>query len=243
MSVKKYRIGIFLVCGVFFSSCQKVELVNYHGGNGVSFQKKSSFLSFRGFTPEELLKDTLVLELAIVGDQADYDRYVSAIAVEDEPDTKEGDRKTTATTDEYRILGGVVKAGEIYGKFGVELLNSERLASGNLKLRIGLQPSKDFELGLKENTTIELSWTRKLLQPKTWRNMTDYFCATYSTRVYQTIITVTGFDEIPEGMTKEELRVWGRKFGDYVRKYEKDTGKPMLHDDGEGAGTIIIPLL
>lgn len=244
MFTRRYTIrGLLILATLTLFSCQKEGLVEYHGGDCISFQKHSSFLSFLGYTSEVVLKDTLAVDLAVAGDKADYDRYVSAIAIEDEAGTKDSDRKTTAKPDEYRILGGVVKAGEIYGKFEIEFLNSERLATEDLKLRIALQPSEDFELGLAENTEIDLTWTRKLLQPKTWTTMAKYFCSTYSTRVYQTIITVTGLDEIPDDMSREELRVWGRKFGDYVRKYEVDNGKPMLHDDGVGAGTIITPLL
>lgn len=243
MSMNKYIASMALVGSLFLlASCEKEPLVPYHGGNFVSFQKHNSYISFLGYTYEAKPLDTLVVELAIGGDMADYDRYVTGVVVEDSVGVKDEERRTTATPDEYRILGGVVKAGEVYGKFGIELVNSDRLLDEDLKVCIRLIPSDDFELGLRPNVEMDITWVRRLVKPATWERMRTFFCDQYSTIVYQTIIKVTGLSEIPIGMAHEELRVLGRKFGDYVRAYNEEHGTPMVHDDGDDKGTIVRPM-
>lgn len=244
MIKKILLIGILINVIACFYSCEKENLLDWRSENCVSFQKPTSFLSFLGYREVDRPKDTLSVALHIGGEMVDRDRYVMAIAVEDTVHVEEVDKWTTARPDEYRLLGGVVKAGGLYGTFDIELRNSDRLDDADLKLRIQLVETEDFEVGLKENQTMDLSWTRKLVKPQTWGAMTLYFCDTYSTIVYQSIIEVTGFSEIPEGMSREELRMWGRKFGDYVRQWKIDhNGKDMVHDDGENKGLIVIPKL
>lgn len=228
---------------VVFCSCDKEGLVDYHGGNCVNFQKHEAFLSFLGMTPAEMPDAILEVKLAINGFTSDKDRYVKVGVVADDPATAAEERKTTATPSDYKILEGVIKKDDVYGTLKIELYNNARLQNEDLKLRLALLESDDFEPGLAENIEIDITWTQKLVQPMTWERMRSFFCQEYSTLAYKTIIKVTGLGEIPTEMKNEELRVLGRKFGDYVRQYEIDNGKPMIHDDGASKGTRIIPVI
>lgn len=244
----KSYIKILLGCTVFgwlIAGCQKSELVGYTGGSTVGFWVHTINHSLYGMTVEELPRDTVTLDLAITGDVVDYDRYVEGTFIPDAPGTAPDEQNNTAVEGvDYNILGGIVKANEEYGKFQVEIINRDFLKENELKLNLAIKASKDFEVGLKDNNSIIISWSQKVMPPATWNMMRYFFCATYSTQVYKVFMQVTGLKEFdyPKTITETEGFVMGRNFGNAVRAYEEQYKTPMLHDDGDAEGTPIIPL-
>lgn len=241
----KYAIALavqlFGLCG-----CEKSALVGYSGENTVGFWVHAVNHSLYGKNNEELPVDTVVLDLAITGEMEDRDRVVEGVFIADAPGTVEEKRSNTAVEGEhYRILGGMVKANEQYGKFKVEIINNDILEENELKLNLSIWPNKDFEPGLKENRNIVITWSRKIMKPATWHAMRFFFCADYSTQVYKVFMQATGLKEFYyyEGLvSEEEGYVMARNFGNIVRAYEEEHGTPMLHDDGPMKGMPIIPL-
>lgn len=231
---------------LLLAGCAKSELKPYTGGNTVGFWIHSINHSFYGEGVETLPKDTVELDLAVTGDIVDYDRHVDGTFIPDPAGTKEEDLKNTAVEGkDYNILGGIVKANEEYGKFRVEVINQNILKDQELKLNLTIKENKDFSVGLNENRSIVITWSQKVMRPTTWRAMRFFFCSTYSTQVYRIFMQVTGLKEFYyyEGIVSvDEAYVMGRNFGNVVRAYEKEHGTPMLHDDGDAAGTPIIPL-
>lgn len=245
-----------LICGLL-AGCKEDSLQAYNAGDNVCFWTHSMNYSFYGASAEELPAGTIEMDLNIMGFTAPYDRTVTGIAIEDDPSTPAEDKKTTATPDQYRILGGTIPAGETTGKFYVEVKNVEQIADSELKLYLKLTENEHFGLGLKENQHIQLTWSRKLLQPQTWNAMRFFFCSVYSTQVYRLYMQVTGLREFwyynagpdPDNnpddakVSAEQGRAWGKAFGDIVRTYNAEhPDAPMLHDDGTQAGMPIIPV-
>lgn len=231
---------------LLLAGCAKSELMPYTGGNTVGFWIHSINHSFYGEGAETLPKDTVELDLAVTGNIVDYDRYVDGTFIPDAEGTEEADLKNTAVEGkDYNILGGIVKANEEYGKFKVEVFNTDELKDKELKLHLVIKENKDFSVGLNENRSIVITWSQKVMRPATWNAMRFFFCSTYSTQVYRIFMQVTGLKEFYyyEGIVSvDEAYVMGRNFGNVVRAYEKEHGTPMLHDDGTAAGTPIIPL-
>ncbi|MDE5611029.1 MAG: DUF4843 domain-containing protein [Odoribacter sp.] len=248
MSNKIYTKFMLLLAsfGLLFSGCEKSDLMPYTGGNTVGFWVHSINHSFYGEGVETLPVDTVELDLAITGNIVDYDRYVDGTFIPDIAGTEEKDLKNTAVEGkDYKILGGIVKANEEYGKFRVEVYNQDALKDKELKLNLAIKENKDFSAGLGENRSIVITWSQKVMRPATWNAMRFFFCSTYSTQVYRIFMQVTGLKEFYyyEGIVSvDEAYVMGRNFGNVVRAYEKEHGTPMLHDDGTGIGTPIIPL-
>lgn len=240
------QIMLLLVGAGLLVGCEKSGLQPYIGGNTVGFWIHTVNHSFYGEGVETLPKDTVVLDLAVTGNIVDYDRYVDGTFIPDPAGTEEEDLKNTAVEGkDYKILGGVVKANEEYGKFMVEVYNSNELKDNELKLNLAIKDNKDFSVGLNENRSITITWSQKIMQPTTWRAMRFFFCSTYSTQVYKVFMQATGLKEFyyyEEIVSVDEAYVMGRNFGNIVRAYEKEHGTPMLHDDGTAAGTPIIPL-
>lgn len=240
----KLMIGLINVA--LLTSCQKEKLAEYSGGNSVGFWIHSINHSLYGYTVDELARDTLTLDLAITGRPVDYDRYVEGVFIPDEEGIELDKRNNTAIEGrDYNILGGIIKANEEYGKFKVEIINTDYLREHELKLNLCIKENDDFVIGLRENRSVIITFSQKIMQPLTWDAMSYFFCPTYSTKVYKVFMQATGLKEFYyfEGLvSEEEGYVMGRNFGNIVRAYEKKYGTPMLHDDGPAAGTPIIPI-
>ena len=249
MKTNTCNIRMLVLLAVVFvplAGCEKSDLIGYHGGDTVGFWIHSINHSLFGMNNTQLPRDTVELDLAITGHVKDYDRKVEGTFIPDTVGTPPDKRKNTAVEGEhYRILGGEVKAGEEYGKFKVEIINNDILEDEELKLNLTIKPNEAFEVGLKENKSIVITWSRKIMRPATWNAMRFFFCATYSTQVYKVFMQATGLKEFYyyEGVVSvEEAKVMGRNFGNIVRAYEKEHGTPMVHDDGDSKGLPIVPI-
>lgn len=247
MKYKKFNLLIVAFAIITLAGCKKEEIPFFNGGDSVNFWLHTYGFSLFGATTVELPQDTIILDMALSGRISPKDRFVTAKAVEDAPGTPEDKRLTTATPDQYEILGGVIPANESIGKFKVLIKNPESLAADGSELRLKIKTieNQDFKLGLTENIFINLKWSREILQPATWNAMRYFFCATYSTEVYKIFMEVTGLKQFYyfQGLvTQEEGFVMGKNFGDRVRELSAQQGSPLLHDDGPKAGLPIIPI-
>ena len=244
------RIRKILVLGLLtltsLNSCKKEEIPYFTGDNSANFWLHSLNHSLFGASSAQLPQDTIVLNLSIVGEMANYDRVVKAVVEEDAPGTAEAQRLTTATPNQYKILDGIIPANKLKGEIRVVVKNDDILATKeDLKLRIKMADNKDFKIGLKENNYINLKWSRLILQPSTWNGMRFFFCATYSTQVYKIFMEVTGLKQFYyyEGLVSvAEGYVMGTNFGNRVRELSQQQGSPLLHDDGPSKGLPIIPI-
>lgn len=237
-------ISIFIAT---FQSCKEEEVPYFSGENSANFWQHLSNFSFLGATTQEKSQDTVLLNIALVGQMVDRDRKVDVVAVEDDSNTPLDKKFTTATPNDYKILGGLIAANQQHGQVKVIVKNQESLAESNsdLKLRLEIVPNQDFGIGLSENSVLDLRWSREILPPTTWNEMRFFFCATYSTRVYKIFMEVTGlreFNYYAGEISRDEALVLGKKFGDRVRELSAQQGSPLLHDDGESKGLPIVPV-
>lgn len=239
------------------NGCKEDPLQAYTGGDAVCFWEHAKSYSFYGASTAELPTGIIRVKINIMGYTKPYDRTVAGVALEDAPNTPVDQKRTTASPDEYRILGGSISANSVDGWFEVELKNVDKIAADELKLNVLLTENEHFIPGLKENESIVITWSRALLRPQTWNGMQYFFCATYSSQVYKIYMEITGLREFwymtagpdpennPEDAKISEAMgfVWGRMFGDYIRAYNLEhPDAPMLHDDGTLAGERIIPI-
>lgn len=230
-----------------FQSCKEEEVPYFSGENSANFWQHLSNFSFLGATTQEKSQDTVILNIALVGQMVDRDRIVDVVAVEDDSNTPIDEKLTTASPSDYKILGGKIAANQQHGQVKVVVKNPESLAESNsdLKLRLEIVPNQDFGSGLSENSALNLRWSREILPPTTWNAMRFFFCATYSTRVYKIFMEVTGlreFNYYAGEITREEALVLGKKFGDKIRELSALQGSPLLHDDGQNKGLPIVPV-
>lgn len=245
MKLANYKLILCFIVLITMFGCKKETIPYFTGNDSANFWVHSFNFSLYGATTTQLPQDTAILDIALSGKLADHDRTVMAVAVPDPAGTADTNRLTTATPDQYQILGGVIKANQQYGKFKIVVKNPSILATQDLLLKVKMTQTTDFVPGLAENNYVNIRWSRKFLQPATWKAMRFFFCATYSTQVYRIFMEVTGLKEFYyyEGLvTQQEGEVMGRNFGNRVRALSAQQGSPLLHDDGPNAGLPIIPI-
>ena len=242
MKVKIIAIFFLSIFPFCFYSCEYDEMDKFAGEDAIAFVNTREQLSFIANPDAE--KETMIIPMRIIGLAKDYDRVINVEAIKDHA-------QTNAPDSHYKILHGTVKAGEYEGKLHVDVYNAPELKEKVDSLRLRVIPSKDFQIGNKENSEVLLIWTAKLVQPSTWNAMRFFFCARYSSNVYRAIIASCGITEFwyyiagPDGtkVSEAEGHVLARKFGNWVRAYNAaHPGEPYRHDDGRYAGEEIIPI-
>ena len=219
----------------FLSACEEEKIMTFDTSKAaVNFSTSSFDYSFLGNSDNEHVQE---IEVNIVGDSANYDRTFNVEIV---------DSTTTASTGQYEILEGIVKAGEFKGTLSVKLYNSEELKDTALTVGLKLVDSEYFNVGTIEYDQFKLLFTDKIVVPA-WSYLRYFFCATASTECYRIFVQVTGLKQF----TSKEYRAYqadgtnalATEFGDYIKQWNLDhPDNHLKHDDGALAGEDIIPL-
>lgn len=236
MKKAKYILYMAIaVISILQVSCKKEEIASFTANSAVNFTTTQLDYSFLGNPSAEYIQD---IEVRIMGNTADHDRTFNAVVV--------NDASTTAKPDQYRIIGGVVKAGQFTGKLSVAVINSTELNTATVKVKLKLTDSGDFKAGNIENNEFVLGWTSQIIVPA-WTYYRSFFSTASSNNVYRIIVEVTGL----KTLTAAEYRAMGQiaaeaagtKFGDYVKQWNLDHPTDHLkHDNGTLAGQDIVPL-
>ena len=236
--MKKIKfIPIYMLLGILFfmSACEEEEIMTFDTSRAaVNFSSSSFGYSFLKNPDNEYIQE---IEVDIVGDTVSYDRTFNVEVV---------DSMTTATSGQYEVLEGIVKAGEFNGTLYVKLYNSEELKDTTVSVGFKIIDSEDFNVGTIENSQFKLSFTNDIVVPA-WSYMRYFFCSTPSTSCYRIFVQVTGLTQF----TRTEYIEYGAsgtnalatKFGDYIKQWNLDhPDNHLKHDDGTKAGEDIVPL-
>ncbi len=236
------RILVLLAVMLVFTACEKDEPLAYKSAAALNFspvensdQAYKATYSFLGNPDQSHIYE---IGVQIMGDSANHDRNFQVKVIHDS--------LTTATENQYKILQGVVPAGQFAGTLSVELFKSPALDSTTVSIHLQIVDAKDFMSGNKESDELVLSWTNKVVVPN-WRWYSFFFTKYPSTAAYRAVVASTGLieftisDYLAIGPTGAQAL--GTKFGDYVMEYNKQhPNNPLRHDDGPKAGELIVPL-
>jgi hypothetical protein len=217
------------------ASCKKDEISSFSAKSAVNFVSKNVDYSFLGNPEVEYVQQ---IDVRIIGDAADHDRKFSAVVINDE--------FTTAKPNQYRIIGGIVKAGEYTGKLSIALIKSDELNSSTVNLKVKLVDSEDFKAGNIETSEFVVGWTNQIVLPL-WTYYRIFFSSASSNNVYRIIVQTTGLKTLSRteylALGQIATETLGTKFGDYVKQWNKDHPNDHLkHDTGTSAGQDIVPL-
>ena len=240
-----YKSIILLACICCLQSCKKEEIMYYEGGSAVHFLSRTQNHSFLLTLDEQY--GEMTIPVMLVGNPVDKDINLSYEIINDE-------QYTTASSEHYEILEAVIPKGEQRGYVKVRVSNPNLLDLGTptLTLRLKLVDGNDVQAGgWLDYLTIDLTWSSDVVQPATWGSMRWFTCIQYSSNVYRAYIAATGLLEMyysltpaPDGTEwpEQQCYVLGKKFGDWVRQWNKDHYPEVYcHDDGPYAGQPIQP--
>lgn len=224
-----------LVLMFVFISCDEEDIISFEALPAVNFVNESKTYSFLGNLDGEALQE---IEIQIIGDVSDQDRYFEVEIIQDE--------ETNAEQEQYEIAQGVVKAGEFTGILPVTVFNSQELDSTTVSLHLRMVESEDFKPGNIETRTFILSWTNQVVVPN-WQWYSYFFTRLPSSEAYRAVVESTGLlqfeqsDYVAIGPIGAEAL--GVQFGDYVKQHNlENPGNPLRHDNGDLAGEEIVPL-
>lgn len=217
------------------ASCKKDEISSFSANPAVNFTIPSTDYSFLGNPATEHIQE---IDVKIMGNAADHDRTFTAVVV--------NDAATTAKPNQYRVIGGIVKAGQFTGKLSVAVLKSDELNTSKVNVKLRLVDSGDFKAGNIETSEFVLGWTNQVVLPS-WTYYRIFFSAASSNKAYQLIVQVTGLKTLTvaeyRAMGQIAAEAQGTKFGDYVKQWNLDHPNDRLkHDTGTSAGLDIVPL-
>jgi hypothetical protein len=232
---KYYCLLMIVLVGIVSHGCKKQDISGFSASPAVNFTGATTTYSFLANPENEHLHE---IEVKLMGNAADVDRTFTAEVI--------NDSTTTATPDQYEIVGGIIKAGSFTGKLIVKVINSTELNTKEVFVKLKLVDGADLKAGNKESNTFLLGWTNKIVVPATWTYYNIFF-ATKSTQVYRLILQTTGIASLTAAQYTQmggeaAATAAGTKFGDYVKQWNLDhPNDPLRHDDGTAAGQLIVP--
>ena len=232
---KTNPFAFLLVLMFVFTSCQEEDIMSFEALPAVNFVDDSKTYSFLGNPDGEALQE---IEIHIIGDAADRDRYFEVEVIQDE--------QTSARQEQYEIARGVVKAGAFSGVLPVTVFNSEELDSTSVSLHLSIKESEDFQPGNIEMRNFVLSWTNQVVLPN-WQWYAHFFTRIPSSAAYRAIVESTGVTQFEmsdyRAVGPTGAEALGTQFGNYVKQYNLDNpDNPLRHDDGDLAGELIEPI-
>ena len=162
--MKNIKYILLLALLVSFSACEKHELMDYEGLDGLYFDAQygaewgdTTVWAHQIYTTIAFGRvDDVVLEgkvkVAVAGSVKNYDRPFEIKIVAD---------STTIESSEYELekLNYVIPAGQNHTYINVLFKKSERMFNETLQLQIALQPNEHFTLPFSEVGLVPGRWT------------------------------------------------------------------------------------
>lgn len=204
MKTNRYLLPLFLLATLLaLPSCKKSEIPEYNQqynavrfpyrttdrGNeetpGYDFDRNLFLASYSFFGNESATSHTLSVPLYLIGYEANYDRTVQVELLPHE---------TTAPSGSYRIVEGIIAAGDSVGHLKIELNNFPELQNGNVEVAYKIVASPHLQAGPPEQSKLLVTWGTRLLPP----TLSDH------RRTYNTLINGTQY--IDDSMDYFSLR-------------------------------------
>ena len=241
----KLKYMIWLAWGALFASaCSEEEIMDYaldgkvyfyerqaQGGGEIKIENATYSFAVK---EESLVLDSLKVRTRLMGSVTDYDRTFRVETV------TEGTTAVAGT--HYRLLDGVMKAGEYEAYLPVEIYRTADTKEKEVTLVIRLVDAEELTPGHPEDITFTLTWGNKLVQPATWP---IYYWGAYYDTKYEFAIRELGISEYPtygrydtaiiEGYyTVAQLIRFASQLNNAYREYRQENG-PIYNIAGDPA--------
>jgi hypothetical protein len=216
------RIPLLLVgLSTIIISCKQDEIGTY-SVNDSSLYFGSSLSSFSFFDTPDSTSMIASIPVTLMGPSTPYDRTFDVVV-----DTA----YTTAPTNQYQILGGIVKADSLFGTLYVKLCNSDTLSKISYKLGVKVVPNKDFQIGLPSKDSTLIKWDASLPVPE-W-----FYKRSFGK--YVSYITVNGakkYSVYSEQLYRIMIQVWGTR---YINAYGLYSPNDMVYPGNANFSVLI----
>lgn len=229
----------FLVGISLFASCKKTTDLMYKSDPRVYFYKygrtpdqDSTNYNF-SYQDVSVVKDTIYVQLRIMGDATNYDREVNILV---------DDSSTAVENQDFAFGPKIIHAGAYADSIPVYLFKTAKMESGELHLNMTIGTSKDFKPGYTDNSwdltaggsrlNFAINITNQLTKPAFWDNSLAYFFGTYSQVKFQYIIVVSGITDWSSSPYPATTTYIVQQVKAALLQYEQDNGHPLLDENG-----------
>ena len=241
MIMKQIKIYLsFLLVLVVISGCQKEEITAFQAPSAVNFVRMANLYNVQySFLTNPGNDNLKVIPVQIIGNPVDQDRHFKVEVVRDS--------LTTATDNQFDIVGGTVKAGEFNGTLTIKLRKSPILDNSMVSVKLKLVDSEDFKVGNVEARQFVVSWTNKVIVPAWGTYFRLFISPKGSTAAFRLFTQISGLTQFLAtnyvALGAAGAEALGTRYGDYIMQWNKDNpGNIMRHDDGAAAGEPIVPV-
>lgn len=231
-------LGVSVLLSMF--SCQQNTVMDYALDGKVYFYERAKQGTAEVKVEEKnysfalqnsaLMEDTLKIKVRLMGYVDSRDRIFRA-----EPITQ---GTTAVAGTHYKLLDGVMKAGEYDSYLPVVIYRTEDTKETPVSLVVKLIDSPDLTPGNADDITFTMGWGDILMKPDHWP---DYFFGTYSINKYRFAIDRLGLTDWPsagretagkeEGVyTTSELQRFSDQLNRDYQDYRQEYG-PIYEDD------------
>jgi len=210
--MKNYIYLLFIL--VFFASCEESELTNFKEKDAVFFQLKETdysmhysnwdnWLNYEGdsviFTfggldpdhPEYLTKDTVWLQVNLLGQMSTQERYFDIDVNQSQTNVEEGVHYE-ALESQYPMEADTIRA-----LFPVVLFNHESFGADPYTLDVVLEGNDAFDLGLEGRTNARILIYNDVVKPLVWDQYYYRYLGPYSKAKHRVVLETNGGFIVP----------------------------------------------
>ena len=233
-------IGIGLGLTALLTGCEKSEPTAFRSKAAVVFDYFPSVgnkitYSFLGNGDDEYV---VRIPVIINGFPEDRDRTFEVEVIQD--------TITDATASHYRIVPGIIRAGNVKDSLLLTVKKTPDLNDKIVNLYLRVKPTEDFDRGIIERQYFQGAWSNQAIMPTWGTYFRTFFSAVGSTQAYRIFVETTGLTNFAladfRNYQQVGAEVLGKKFGDYIRAWNAANPDNILkHDDGASAGQPIVP--
>ena len=231
-------MGLSFFFLALMTQCKENEMMDYAFDGRIYFFETDTVNSVERIITKEnysfalvnstLMEDTIKVRVKLLGSTVDYDRQFKAIAIADSSTATEGVH--------YKILDGVMKAGEYISYLPVVLYRTADTKEKEVSVYLQISETPDLGAGNYELINYRISWADMLMKPKNW----PYYFGSYSTNKYRFAIDVLGLTDWPQAdrfydgsggaYVISELQLFANQLNEAYAAYRKTYG-PIYVDD------------
>lgn len=231
--------GVSSILIMTLTQCKENEMMDFSLDGSIYFYETDTLNAVERIVTEEnysfalvnssLMEDTIKVRVKLMGAVADYDRTFKAVAIADSSTAIEGVH--------YKLLDGVMKAGEYISYLPVVLYRTADTKEQKVSVYLRISQTNDLGAGNANLINYRISWADMLMKPKNW----PYYFGSYSNNKYRFAIDVLGMTEWPQAdrfydgvsggvFTISELQLFANQLNEAYTEYRK-THDPIYMDE------------
>lgn len=234
-----YALLLVAIIGLSIAGCKKSDPIAFQGKSSIVFDKKLTNSLSYSFLVNPENEVVVKIPMLINGFATETDRSFEVEVVTD--------TITTAKPDQYIIQPSVIRAGHYRDSLLLTLKKTEALETSVAHLYLRVKENNEFERGVIESQYYQVSWSNQAIMPTWGVYFRTFFSAVGSTKAFRIFVETTGLTNFLAAdfrvYGQAGAEVLGKKFGDYIRKWNAENpNNPLLHDDGTQKGNRIVPV-